>query len=68
MKFDLTDDRLSVRVGQEALVYRELLQIALAQHHATLDAQRKLDARYARLLEDFRALQSDEKSVDSPKG
>lgn len=58
------DDRLLATLGLEVCTYRELLQIALAQHHATLDAQRKLDARYARLLEDFRAWQSEQKSVD----
>ncbi len=58
------DDALLLRVGQEGLVYREMLQLALAQWHADRESYRKLELRYARLLEDFRALQTEQKSID----
>jgi hypothetical protein len=50
------EDRLIVSLGKDVLIYREMLQIALGQHHETLKELKALEARYARLLEDFRAL------------
>jgi hypothetical protein len=50
------EDRLIASLGKDVLIYREMLQIALGQHHETLKALEALEERQARLVEEFRTL------------
>lgn len=50
------EDRLMASLGKDVLIYREMLSIALGQHHETLKELKALEARHARLVEELRAV------------
>jgi hypothetical protein len=52
------EDRLIVALGADALNYRELFQAALRTLYEERQARLVLEARYDRLLEDFRRVRN----------
>jgi hypothetical protein len=52
------DDRLVVALGTDALNYRELFKAAVTALYEERQARLTLEARYERLLEDFRRVRN----------
>ncbi len=52
------DDRLVVALGGDALNYRELFHAAVTALYEERQARLALEARYDRLLEDFRRVRN----------